>query len=99
MMNDKIVNVYKLKLLEGQDSFIYSLKKTNDPLGFQYYILIKNEKNEPMIYDAGNAIKILQNQGTYLIPVKKEEAQYEQFLSELLYALNQNQKESQLSKK
>lgn len=98
-MNDKIVNVYEFHLEDGREAFIYSQKKKENPLGFYYYILTRNDNNEPIRYDAGNTIMTLTNNGVHLQEIKKEDSQYAQFLKDLLYTLNHNQKEREFIRK
>lgn len=98
-MSEKVVNVYEFQSENGGDSFIYSVKKAEDPLGFNYYILAKNETNEPVIYHAGNTVKTLQANGIHLTPIPKNTEKYKLFLKELLEALNNQKKERSLSRK
>jgi len=87
-MSEKIENVYEFKTETGMLSYMYSLKKQEDYLGFDYYVLTKNEKNEAIIVKTGNPISILQNSGIDLSPIEKDNPKYHIFLSELLDAMN-----------
>lgn len=99
-MNEKIVNVYELKSEFEKESYIYSLKKKEDYLGFNYYILMKDENNEITIIETENPLKILQNNDVNLIPITKDNPKYQIFLSELLLGLNNiEKKEGALSRK
>lgn len=98
-MNEKIVNIYEILLENSKQSFVYSIKKQDDSLGFNYYILTKNDSNEPVIYDAGNTIKTLQANKIHLNPVNRDTEKYNLFLKELLIALNNKPKEKPLSRK
>lgn len=91
-MEEKVVNVYEFKLENGKESYIYSSNKQSDSLRFNYYILTRDENDEPIVYDAGNTIKTLQNNKINLIPIEKENKKYKVFLSELLSALNNIEK-------
>ena len=99
-MNEKIVNVYELKSDLKQKSYIYSLRKQEDYLGFDYYILSKNEENMPFIIEADNPLNLLQNSNVNLVPITKDSQEYETFINELSLALNTTEtKESILSRK
>lgn len=98
-MSEKVVNVYEFELENKKQFFMYSVKKEDDSLGFNYYILTKNDANEPVIYDAGNTIKTLQANAIHLNPIVKNNEKYNLFLKELLTALNNKPKERPLSRK
>lgn len=89
-MIEKIVNIYSFKSEKGINSYIYSLAKPNDNLGYDYYLLTKKENNEPFIHEASNAITLLYNTGVKLIPITKDTPEYKEFLTELLAAINSN---------
>lgn len=90
-MSEKIENIYKFESEEGQFSYIYSLKKQNDFLGFDYYIL-STKNNEPIIYEANNTIDLLQSNNINLIPIKRNTEEFKVFLHDLLTAISNNQK-------
>lgn len=97
-MEEKIMNVYKFELDENLQSYIYSVKKDNDFLGFDYYVLSKNKKNEINIYEATNTIKLLHSNNINLIPISKFEDEYNIFITDLSKAMN-NKKEETLIRK
>lgn len=94
-MNEKIVNVYKFESEKGIHSYIYSLKKQDDFLGFDYYILTKNN-DKPIIYEATNTIEILQSNNVNLIPIDKKDKEFTIFLKELLTVINNTQKKEEI---
>ena len=99
-MSEKILNVYEFQAENDQISYIYSLRKNKDHLGFNYYILTKNEESQPIVYEVGNTLDILQTNDIKLIPIKKDSIKYQKFLLELNQALNNNsQKEKVVSRK
>ena len=87
-MIEKIVNIYMFKSEKGKNSYIYSLKKTNDDLGFDYHLLTKEEDNKPVICDATNAINILHSNRINLTPITNNTPEYKVFLTELLIAID-----------
>ena len=95
-MSEKIVNVYEFHSKNTQKSYIYTLKKDGNKLGFDYFILTKNNQ-EIKIYEAKNEFKNFQNNDIKLIPIKKETEEYKEFLEELL-SYNEK-KEEVLSRK
>ena len=97
-MSEKIVNVYKFKLGENLDSYIYSLRKENDFLGFDYYVLSTNKENKPTIYEANNTIKLLHSNNVNILPIEKNKEEYKRFLETLSQAIN-NKKEEKLVRK
>ena len=91
-MSEKILNVYEFQTENNQISYIYSQNKKKDYLGFDYYILSKNDSLEPIIYEAGNTLDILQSNNIKLNPIKKDSMKYQKFLLELNKVLNNLQK-------
>jgi hypothetical protein len=98
-MEEKLVNIYGFKLEDNTESYIYSLKEQENSLNYKYYILTRDENDDPIIYDAGNAIKTLQNNKINLIPIKENNEKYKIFLKELSSALNNTQKRTLSPKK
>jgi hypothetical protein len=98
-MEEKLVNIYGFKLEDNTESYIYSLKEQEKSLNYKYYILTRDENDDPIIYDAGNAIKTLQNNKINLIPIKENNEKYKIFLKELSSALNNTQKRTLSPKK
>lgn len=98
-MNEKILNVYKFQTDNNQKSYVYTLKKDDDNLGFDYFILAKTSE-ETTIYEAKNALKVFQNNNIELIPIRKNTKEYEIFLLELQsYLKNNEKKEAVISRK
>lgn len=91
-MSEKILNVYEFQSDTNEISYIYSTKKKKDYLGFDYYILSKDDNLEPTIYEAGNTLDLLQSNDIKLIPITKDSLQYQKFLLELNRGLNNIQK-------
>lgn len=98
-MIEKIVNIYSLKLDNRKSSYIYSLKKNDDYLGFEYYILTKNKKEEPIIYEITDIITLLQSANISLTPINKNSPKYQMFLKELSIALNNQQIKKEKNRK
>lgn len=100
-MIEKIVNIYSLKLDNRKSSYIYSLKKNDDYLGFEYYILTKNKKEEPIIYEITDIITLLQSANISLTPINKNSPnpEYQMFLNELSIALNNQQIKKEKNRK
>ena len=95
-MSEKIENVYTFQNKQGDITYIYSLKKANDNLGYNYYLLTKDVDNQFIIYGSINTIKLLQTNNIELTPIEKTNPKYTIFLTELLSAL---EKERENSKK
>lgn len=93
-MSEKIENVFTFQNQQGEETYIYSLKKENDKLGYDYYLLFKDNNNHFTIYESVNTIKLLQINNIQLIPITKNNPKYIIFLSELFTALD-NEKENQ----
>ena len=100
-MSKKIINIYKFKSETGIDSYIYSTRKTTDNLGYNYYLLTRDENNIPTIYETVNTIKLLHSNELNLKPIdEKNSEEYKKFLSEFLVAINTpKEKEEVLSRK
>lgn len=96
-MNEKISNVYEFESEPNKISYIYSLKQNKDYLGFNYYILTKDENSEPIICEAGNTLEILQTNNANLIPITKNSTRYKKFLLELTKGLNNMQKKEKVT--
>ena len=91
-MSEKIENVFIFQNKQGNETYIYSLKKDDDELGYDYYLLTKDDDNNFTIHGSVNTIKLLQLNNIKLTPIQKSNPRYVIFLSELLIALN-NEKE------
>lgn len=92
-MSEIIENIYTFKSEQGIDSYVYSLKKSDDHLGYDYYFLTKDENDNQIIYEAINPLIFLQNNKLNIIPIKKNTSEYEKFLKELENAMNIKNKE------
>lgn len=95
-MNERIVNIYSFETKTGIISYIYSSKKPQDDLGFDYYILTNNEKEEPVRYEANNALKILQNNNMQITPIQRDSLEYAIFLSKLSQATKTSEKKEEV---
>lgn len=94
-MSKKIINVYKVKSENGFDTYIYSTKKQNDNLGYNYYILAKDENNIPTIYETVDTINLLHSNDINLKQIdENNKEEYKKFLAEFLIAIN-NTKEKE----
>lgn len=99
-MSEKIENVCKFQSEDTGKSYIYSLRKEEDSLGYDYYILTKNQDNQFINYRTDNTIKLLHDNGIELVRIKEDDPQYKEFLYELLEAMNNKpKKEEALSRK
>ena len=99
-MDERILNVYEFKSNKSKQSYIYSVRKEEDNLGYKYYILTENNNNEKIIYEADNTLNILQSNNIELTPIKKDTQKYKDFLIKLLSVLNKNiKKEEVLNRK
>lgn len=99
-MNEIIENIYTFKSEQGTSSYIYSLRKEEDYLGYDYYFLTKDPNNNPIIYETINPIFFLQNNQLNIIPIQKNTVEYKEFLNELSIAKNNiPKKEEVLSRK
>ena len=95
-MNKKIVNVFELKTEEAEKrSYIYSIKDQDDYLGFDYYILTKNENNEPTIIETEDPLNLLNNNNVNLVPISQDNPKYQEFILELSIA-QQNQEKKKV---
>ena len=95
-MSEKIENVYTFQNKQGDETYIYSLKKENDNLGYDYYLLMKDENNHFTIFGSINTIKLLQINNIQLIPIQKNNPKYTIFLEELLTVLKQESKQKEV---
>ena len=68
----------------------------NDNLGYDYYLLMKDENNHFTIFGSINTIKLLQINNIQLIPIQKTNPKYTIFLEELLTALKQESKQKEV---
>lgn len=98
-MSEIIENIYSFKTNEGKKSYIYSLKKINDPLGYDYYLLTKDKDNNSVIYETINVLRFLQNNGLNIEPVKKNTEEYEDVLEEISVLMNKNEKIEVMNRK
>ena len=95
---EKIINVFKFKL-HNEDAWVYSVMGS-EPNLYKYYTLAY-EDSIPVIKDAINIIRILQNQIT-LDEVPQNTPEYIKFISTKQFAekiIKLQEKEASLAKK
>ena len=98
-MSEIIENIYSFKTNEGKKSYIYSLKKLDDPLGYEYYLLTKDKENNSVIYETINVLSFLQNNRLNIAPVKKDTEEYENVLEEISTIMNKSKKIEVMNRK
>lgn len=98
-MSEIIENIYYFITKEGTKSYIYSLKKLNDPLGYDYYLLTKDNDNNAVIYETINVLSFLQNNRLNIIPVKKGTEEYEEVLEKISTIMSNNEKIEVMNRK
>ena len=93
-MSEIIENIYTFKSEQGTNSYIYSIRRTDDYLGYDYYLLTK-DKNDNYTIIAINPIYFLQNSQLNITPIHKNTPEYELVLKELEREIkNINKKET-----
>lgn len=95
-MSEKIINIYKFRTKNGQESYIYSLKENDDYLKYDYYLLSENEYGELEIKPSANTINLLQNNEINLTPIKKNNPEYEVFIQKLLATLQKEEQKKEV---
>lgn len=93
MVSNKISNVYRFKDKGRSNCFIYSVKSSNNQLGFEYFILAKNDENESNIYSIGNTLNVLETIDADIEPVTKNSEAYQTFIIDLFQTLHKDPKQ------
>ena len=105
MANKKINYIFKMKLEEKEDIYIYSVVPAENSLRYKYYILSNNHKKMPIINTLPNGIEFIKKYNKRLTRIKPSTNNKDYILftnlkeqAEENYLLQEPVKEKQTSK-
>lgn len=80
-MEDKIINVYSYNSQTAGKAYIYSERKPESHLGYNYFILTKDESDNYYIIEEPSPLESLQINNIKLNKLNKDTEEYQEFIS------------------
>ena len=83
MKNHKIKGVYKIESEKKQCSIIFSIANTNDPLKYDYFMLIINRKGNVIVKEINSPILLARENKFSIQRIPETSVQYQEYVDKI----------------